>query len=375
MYHCHTCFYLVGCQQRTFDIIKEMPPLDRFTHEFLQSCKPEAALTAMADVIFADLQEADWKAVLQTLSLHKKDGAELILLTEKSNVEALSNSKEVSDIWTTPMSDAEVEFRFLKWQQTWKSNKDFWLTRQYLETVINSVPNLIWYKTKDGIHVKVNDSFCAASGKTREQVEGQDHFYVWDVDPNDPETDENSCMESERITMESEETCVTEETVKTGAGMRIFTTYKSPLYDVDGSIMGTVGVGIDVTQERAYQQELMKQAQKVETIFTSLDCGILRYTVNGRRIIDVNEAALELLGYESQEELEANTFDMIVSSIVDEDKEKVAEFLTQSEVECGGNIGFCVRHKDGEMRTIMCDTEHSEENGELICQWFLLNFT
>lgn len=368
MYHCHTCFYLVGCQQRTFDIIKEMPPLDRFTHEFLQSCKPEAALTAMADVIFADLQEADWKAVLQTLSLHKKDGAELILLTEKSNVEALSNSKEVSDIWTTPMSDAEVEFRFLKWQQTWKSNKDFWLTCQYLETVINSVPNLIWYKTKDGIHVKVNNSFCAASGKTREQVEGKDHFYVWDVDPNDPETDENSCVESERITMESEETCVTEETVKTGAGMRIFTTYKSPLYDVDGSVMGTVGVGIDVTQERAYQQELMKQAQKVETIFTSLDCGILRYTVNGRRIIDVNEAALELLGYESQEELEANTFDMIVSSIVDGDKEKVAEFLTQSEIECGGNIGFCVRHKDGEMRTIMCDTEHSEENGELICQ-------
>jgi len=84
---------------------------------------------------------------------------------------------------------------------------------------------------------------------------------------------------------------------------------------------------------------------------------------------------LELLGYESQEELEANTFDMIVSSIVDEDKEKVAEFLTQSEIECGGNIGFCVRHKDGEMRAIMCDAEHSEENGELICQWFFLNFT
>ena len=375
MYHCHTCFYLVGCQQRTFDIIKEMPPLDRFAHEFLQSCKPEAALTAMADVIFADLQEADWKAVLQTLALHKKNGAELILLTEKSNVETLFNSKEVSDIWITPMSDAEVRFRFLKWQQTWKSNKDFWLTRQYLETAINSVPNLIWYKTKDGIHVKVNDSFCAASGKTREQVEGRDHFFVWDVDPNDPETDGNSCMESERITMESEETCVTEETVKTGAGMRIFTTYKSPLYDVDGSVMGTVGMGIDVTQERTYQQELMKQTQKVETIFTSLDCGILRYTVNGRRLIDVNEAALELLGYESQEELEANTFDMIVSSIVDEDKEKVAEFLTRSETECGGSIGFCVRHKDGEMRTIMCDAEHSEENGELICQWFLLNFT
>lgn len=143
----------------------------------------------------------------QTLSLHKKNGVALILLTEKSNVEALSNSKEVSDIWITPMSDAEVRFRFLKWQHIWKSSKDFWLTRQYLETVINGVPNLIWYKTKDGIHVKENDSFCAASGKTREQVEGQDHFYAWDVDPNDPETDGNSCMESERITMGRRDLC------------------------------------------------------------------------------------------------------------------------------------------------------------------------
>ena len=375
MYHCHTCFYWVGRQQRALDIMKGMPPLERFTHEFLQSCEPDDALTAKADVIFADLQGADWEDVLQALLQHKKDGAELILLAEKSRVEALSSSGEADDIWIMPISDAEVRFRFLKWQQAWKAGKDFWLTRQYLETTINNVPNLIWYKTKDGIHVKVNDSFCEASGKTREQAEGQDHFYIWDVDPDDPETDGNSCMESERITMENQMICVTEETVKTGAGMRIFTTYKSPLYDVDGSVMGTVGVGIDVTQERTYQQELIKQTHKVETIYTSLDCGILRYAVNGRRIIDANPAALELLGYESQQELEDNTSDMIISSIVDEDKEQVAEFLAQSELESGGSIGYRVRHKDGEIRTIMCDAEHSEENGECICQWFLLDFT
>lgn len=375
MYHCHTRFYLVGRQQRAFGIMKEMPPLERFTHEFLQSPTPDDALTAQADVIFADLQQADWEDVLRALSLHKKDGAELILLAEKSLVEALSSRGEAYDIWAAPMSDAEVRFRFLKWQQAWKAGKDFWLARQYLETTINNVPNLIWYKTKDGIHVKVNDSFCEASGKTREQAEGQDHFHIWDVDPNDPEADGNSCMESERITMENQVICVTEETVKTGAGMRIFTTYKSPLYDVDGSVMGTVGVGIDVTQERAYQQELIKQTHKVETIYTSLDCGILRYTADGRQIIDANRAALELLGYGSQEELEANTSNMIVSSIVEEDKGKVAEFLAQSDSENGGSIGYRVQHKDGEIRTIMCDAEYSEENGERICQWFLLDFT
>lgn len=48
------------------------------------------------------------------------------------------------------------------------------MTSQYLESAINSVPNLIWYKTKDGIHEKVNDSFCKTVNKTKAQVEGAD---------------------------------------------------------------------------------------------------------------------------------------------------------------------------------------------------------
>ena len=40
---------------------------------------------------------------------------------------------------------------------------------------------------------------------------------------------------------------MSEETIQTGTGERLLTTYKSPLYDLDGNVMGTVGVAIDVT--------------------------------------------------------------------------------------------------------------------------------
>ena len=42
--------------------------------------------------------------------------------------------------------------------------------------------------------------------------------------------------------------------------MRELKTYKSPLFDLDGSVMGTVGVAIDVTQERLYEQMMIKNA-------------------------------------------------------------------------------------------------------------------
>ena len=73
----------------------------------------------------------------------------------------------------------------------------------FLEATINSVPNLIWYKTKDGIHEKVNDSFCRTVNKTKAQVEGRGHAYIWDVEQDDP-----ACIESERVVMTSRRTCI-----------------------------------------------------------------------------------------------------------------------------------------------------------------------
>ena len=144
-------------------------------------------------------------------------------------------------------------------------SKDYWQTSHFFETTINSVPNLIWYKDKNGIHKKVNDSFCKVDNKTKEQVEGQRHAYIWDVEQDDP-----ACIESEREVMEKKETCVAEETIQTGAGERTLTTYKSPLYDLDGSVMGTAGVGIDITKERAYEQEILQKNHLHSRKFSSI---------------------------------------------------------------------------------------------------------
>ena len=81
-------------------------------------------------------------------------------------------------------------------------------------------------------------------------------------------------------------TCVSEEVVQTSSGTRLLTTYKSPLYDIDGSVMGTVGVGIDITQEKEYKQQLISKSQTLESIFTTMDCGVLCHSVDGTLVPD-----------------------------------------------------------------------------------------
>ena len=372
MYHCHVRFYLLGRRCSVFEIIKKMPPLENFTHEFLESGELGEELAAGSDVIIANLQDMGIEETAERLVQAKGETAELILLADKNQMGNLpENLQGIHDIWLCPMSQEEARFRLLRWQQTYKMSKDYWQASHFLETTINGVPNLVWYKDKNGIHEKVNDSFCQAVNKTKQQVEGRGHAYIWDVEQDDP-----ACIESEREVMAKRKTCISEETIQTGAGMRTLMTYKSPLYNLDGSVMGTAGVAIDVTQERAYEQEIVEKNKMMERIFTTIDCGVMLHTVDGSKVLSVNRAALKILGYESQEEMMADGFDMVAETVMDEDKPKLRECIkTLTQVGDTVSVDYRVQHKDGAVLHIMGNVKLLQENGERFYQRFLLDCT
>ncbi|MCM1103764.1 MAG: response regulator [Clostridium sp.] len=375
MYKCRLHIYMAGRPCRAFEVIKGMPSLEHFTHIFSESDEVKADLAAEADLIIVDLTDADCGEALRILAAGDEHaGTQVIFLASAEQAQTLAGAPEadrITDIWITPMSEEEVRFRFFRWQQACKQSKDFWQTSQYLEETINHVPNLIWYKDKNGIHEKVNDSFCKTVNKTKQQVEGRGHAYIWDVEQDDP-----ACIESERKVMEQKKTFISGELIKTKEGMRTLTTYKSPLYDLDGSVMGTVGVAIDVTQERAYEQEIIEKNRALETLFATLDCGVIRHTLDGSRILNVNRAALKILGYETQDELMADGFHLIAATVIEEDRDKLRECMQKLKKPGDSvNVEYRVRHKDGELLHVMGNVKLFEENGERFYQRFLLDGT
>lgn len=261
MYHCEVCFYFAGCDNHLIQIIRTMTPPAQFTYKFEETDTLSEASAGKADVIFMNINTTG-AADLNILLSCKKADSEIILLTDKDHAVALTANdlSEVSDLWTLPLTDNEISFHFSKWLKTHKMRKDFWLCQNYLNTTINSVPHLIWYKDKNGVHIKVNDSFCKAVNKTMEQIEGRGHYYIWDIEPDEYAKGEFICMESEFEVMSKKETCIFDENVKIRDEMRQLKTYKSPLFDLDGSVMGTVGVAMDVTQERIYEQMILNNA-------------------------------------------------------------------------------------------------------------------
>ena len=276
---------------------------------------------------------------------------------------------DLTDAWILPIDKQEALFRIRKWQHRFEQRANAWQTSQYLEATLNSTPSLVWYKTADGIHKKVNRSFCLTVDKPKSDIEGKGHAYIWDVENDDP-----ACIESERRTMETRSTCVTEEAVQAGNDVKLLTTYKSPLYDLDGSVMGTVGIGIDVTQERMYRDNLIKKNDDLEAIFSAMECGVLVHSLDGSRVLEINQAALDILGYNTVDDMIGAGFDMFAASVLPEDAEKMREKLKElKEVGDSVSMSYRTQHDDGAIIHVIGNIKLIERNGELLYQRFLLD--
>ncbi|MDE6592529.1 MAG: diguanylate cyclase [Oscillospiraceae bacterium] len=143
------------------------------------------------------------------------------------------------------------------------------------ETAIDSIPDLVWFKDVKGSHLKVNDGFCKAVEKTKEQIYKKGHYYIWDIPKEEYEQGDYVCLESEEIVMDARKTILFDEKVKTKSGMRQFKTYKSPLIDADGEIFGTCGIAHDVTDLGNINSEL-------EVILESIPYGVVIENANDK---------------------------------------------------------------------------------------------
>ena len=210
-------------------------------------------------------------------------GSAVVLCLNKNQLERLPTSLmvNIADIWIHPFSPELICFRYQKLIQKILIERKFNLNQTYLDTLINSVPDLIWFKRLDGIHVKVNDSFCSTVQKERQDVEGYDHYHIWSIPKDIYENSDYVCLDTDSIVIQSKEPGVFDETVAEPQGMRQLKTYKSPIFDVCGELIGTVGVAQDVT-------ELKNTDAKLDIILRTMPFAVM-ITDKANNVLMVNQ--------------------------------------------------------------------------------------
>ncbi len=260
MYHCELTINLIGLEPWITKIIVNMAPLERFTHKFKISTVFPGVGHLQDQVVIMDANVGMAPSMVRMLTGSKN---KIILVGTGEQIRQLKKGDLASldDLWTKPLTEDLVRFFFARLQEHLKAIKDAWLNLTYLDDVIDTLPYMVWFKDAKGAHLKVNNAFCAAVGKSKRDVQGRGHYYIWGLTKEQYEKGEFVCMETEQTVMDARKTCVFDEQVLAKDGLRQLKTYKTPIFSETGTeVLGTLGIARDVTVEKQYKQMILDMA-------------------------------------------------------------------------------------------------------------------
>ncbi len=197
----------------------------------------------LADILIVDTNmEPD---IIDTIFATKAHYTRVILVVVDNHWDRVVEPHRFFDIWN--INNEIILFRIEAFVNRFRDIMDAEVTNKQLNALIDSLPDLIWFKDINGAHIKVNDAFCKTVNKTKEQIKDRGHCYIWDLDPSEYEQGEYVCMETEDIVIEDQQTHLFDEIVKIGNEMRQLKTYKSAIIGRNGETIGTAGFAHDVT--------------------------------------------------------------------------------------------------------------------------------
>jgi len=185
--------------------------------------------------------------------------------------------------------------------------------KAYLEIVFDALPALVYCKDTEGRIVCVNDAYAVKFNMAKVDFEGK--------------TVEDLFPKSAGHLMANDA-----DVIKTGAPQKnMFLSYetssgeawvqacKLPFRDKDGEIIGVIGFAIDIPDLGQIQDELKNRKEGFRSFFkTARDC-IYITSLDGK-ILEINDAAIEIFGYESKEALMAVPVKDLYSNPEDRDR-------------------------------------------------------
>lgn len=136
-----------------------------------------------------------------------------------------------------------------------KEQKDF------LETLMQTIPNPVFYKSNSGKYIGCNKAFEEFVGFPRSKIIGRT---VYDISPNHLAKiyqQHDKQLLKGKVTQSSESVYTRLDGVQ-----RSVMFDKAPLFDTDGNTMGIIGVITDITERKKAEEEILKNAERLKAI-------------------------------------------------------------------------------------------------------------
>ncbi len=135
------------------------------------------------------------------------------------------------------------------------------LREAYLRAMLDNFPYLVWFKNTLGKFQIVNQTFAAAAGRgSPAELIGLCDFDVW------PHELAARYVADDNEVMRTHEKKLVEEEIRMHGENRWAETFKSPVFDAEGKILGTTGLARDITLRRQLQDEQRRSREQLRAL-------------------------------------------------------------------------------------------------------------
>jgi PAS domain S-box-containing protein len=135
-----------------------------------------------------------------------------------------------------------------------------------LRTLIDSLPDLVWLKDRDGVYRECNRRFERFFGAPRERIIGKTDYDFVDRGLAD------FFREKDRRALEAGGPTVNEEEVTFGddGHRELLETIKTPVVGADGEVLGVLGIGRDITDRKKAEEKLLRSLEEKDALIREL---------------------------------------------------------------------------------------------------------
>ncbi|MBE7381467.1 MAG: PAS domain S-box protein [Leptolyngbya sp. SIO1E4] len=166
---------------------------------------------------------------------------------------------------------------------------------QFLQTLLDALPLSIFWKDRNSIYLGCNRNFLQDAGLT--SMAGIIGKTDYDMPWSKTEADAYRADDQKVIAFDTANLGIIETQIQADGNQTWLETNKLPLHSLTGEVIGVLGTYQDITHRKQAEQAMKRQLAAMEAAIDGI--AILQ----GDTYLYVNQAHLNLFGYESSEEL------------------------------------------------------------------------
>lgn len=193
-------------------------------------------------------------------------------------------------------------------------------SQEMLLTVMNTIPEYVFWKDKDSVYLGCNENFALVAGvSSPDDIVGKtDYDLAW----RDVETELFRALDKEVMKSDRPQTNIISPQLQADGREAWIEANIVPMHDEEGNVIGVLGTYQDITEKRHVEDNLRKSEAKYRSLAEQSVQGITIMTTD--KILYHNPAFRDLVGY-SEEEIEPMSPDEVWDLVHPDDRNDVKQ--------------------------------------------------